>query len=188
MANNCYNFINTESEELKEWFNKYLVEKYSELEFLTDLPVYTEEEKEAKKVYEVVGTKWIDVQDIEEDYIRFDSAWGPPTELLRRLSEKFQIDFDLEYSEIGCEIFGSISFSNGEITLETTYPNEFVFVTETSDFGDALEFLANDELDPEMQETFINDVETYYEDSNKLEGIIEQIKRVFDEGKHELED
>ena len=103
------------------------------------------------------GTKWapkIDDAGIEHDgkhaWMRFDSAWSPPSELVAKLSELFPtLQFVLWYSEDGMCFAGAESFYAGETVYYGYFPyddvkgwNESVEKEETLD---------HDELDEEWQ-------------------------------------
>ena len=75
------------------------------------------------------GTKWsADTNDgwdepqmvvgephLAASYINFDTAWGPPSELTEKMSEKYpSILFSLEYCEPGMSFCGEIEYENGE--------------------------------------------------------------------------
>lgn len=68
------------------------------------------------------GTKW-DVHDFyyNDGVFTFDTAWSPPTEFAQKLSEQYQINCRLEYSEPGWDVAGIIYFENGEVVEEERY-------------------------------------------------------------------
>jgi len=125
MANHCWNWVEFEKDETRNWINKHLVREYDKYHFLTELPLnLTEEEIKSQSVYDLIGTKWIDLNtEIEDCDNEFgcDSAWSPPVGMLQRLSEMFQDTIQIEFEEPGCQVFGCVKFINGETVEETWY-------------------------------------------------------------------
>ena len=69
------------------------------------------------------GTKW-DVPDKElgVDHtdrrvtLYFDTAWSPPLAWLEKVAETYpSLDFEIEYSESGCDFSGIAKYSGGEV-------------------------------------------------------------------------
>lgn len=124
MANHCSNFIYVHGEgkkvkKLHDWWKKYLIDKYSEIQYLSDLPIFTREEKKQRDPYVVVGTRWIDTHWIDVDVkngtcnIQCETAWSPCNELLRRLAEKFDVSVENQYEESGMDLYGEYK-ANGK--------------------------------------------------------------------------
>ena len=69
------------------------------------------------------GTKWdLDESDAKEVAVMlldcgmasFDTAWSPPLEAIRALSEMFpEVEFSLAYHEQGCAFYGIADFTEG---------------------------------------------------------------------------
>lgn len=77
------------------------------------------------------GTKWGDYYDelVEHNeyrtHIGFDSAWSPPREGLIEVSKKWpDLEFNIEYFEMGMGFAGGDKFVNGEHT-ELWYTEEY---------------------------------------------------------------
>lgn len=68
------------------------------------------------------GTKWSvvmddDIKDTMEqhDYFNCDTAWGPCTEFVRKVCEKYGVNGRIEYSEPGCDFAGIVEIDeNGD--------------------------------------------------------------------------
>jgi hypothetical protein len=79
---------------------------------------------------EFYGTKWncighlinyeLDAREIEQELVyEIDSAWAPPTEWLRKVSEKFKkLKFTLEYTEPGMGFKGIATAEKGIMEIE----------------------------------------------------------------------
>lgn len=116
MANNCSNYIiiSGEIENVKkatDFWRKELIEDYDKINYLSELSIMTEKEKEDVDPYACVGTKWIDnnyVDDSVPDQVTISciSAWSPPLPLLKRMAEVFDVTIECEYSEPGCDFGG----------------------------------------------------------------------------------
>lgn len=111
MANHCSNYIQItgSSENIKkvyDFWKKELIDEHD----ITDLSIFTPEEKEKGDVYESYGTKWIDTDnlDIDDDFISItcDTAWSPCNPLLKRIAKTFDVKCENEYNEPGCDFGG----------------------------------------------------------------------------------
>ena len=79
------------------------------------------------------GTKWgptesyVEMLDAERLVVSFDTAWGPPEPVIRRMGEKFpRMGFMLTYIESGMGFAGELAIIRGEVTLDKsrdTSPN-----------------------------------------------------------------
>ena len=79
------------------------------------------------------GTKW-DLADDEQkeaaeclldyDECSFDTAWSPPSEAIRALSEQTGASFRLAYYEPGMWFWGAESIEDGHIETESTSENK----------------------------------------------------------------
>jgi len=80
------------------------------------------------------GTKWNlckdsiyynRVEEMKKGYKRwclgFDTAWSPPTELIKALSKIFPCNITLKYKEEGCCFKGILKIKKGEVSKEETY-------------------------------------------------------------------
>lgn len=68
------------------------------------------------------GTKWFDFyMEKQTDgtlQLSGDSAWGPPTEWLLKLSDKFNVSIESEYDECGNDFAGYYNCENGIVTKD----------------------------------------------------------------------
>ena len=67
---------------------------------------------------------WNPIQFIDESdthlHLVFDTAWAPPTEYVRRLSEQLpNVRFEMAYSEQGMAFAGTVVIQNGQVQSET---------------------------------------------------------------------
>jgi len=76
-------------------------------------------------VYDEFGSKWLDIHDIDmsDEHLEFSSssAWSPVSEFFLKLSKVYNLKFESEYEECGCDFGGFFSGSNGEATDDRTY-------------------------------------------------------------------
>ena len=76
-------------------------------------------------VYDQFGSKWLDIHDIDmsDKHLEFSasSAWSPVSEFFLKLSKVYNLKFESEYEECGCDFGGFFSGSNGEATDDRTY-------------------------------------------------------------------
>ena len=78
---------------------------------------------------EYYGTKWdfkvaeCDTNTLEPTLIDFSvsTAWSPPEPFCKRLSEKYNVDVEISFSEPGCNFAGRSQYSNGEVIEDVTY-------------------------------------------------------------------
>lgn len=52
---------------------------------------------------------------VEDDYVNFETKWGPPTNTIMYLLNKYNVDAEFEYQESGMQIYGKIIKKNGII-------------------------------------------------------------------------
>lgn len=85
--------------------------------------------EEELDVYEEFGSRYLMVQDMDlVDYgddstltISGYSAWSPTSKLFLRISEVYDLSFDSEYSESGCDFGGFFSGNRGKVTDDREY-------------------------------------------------------------------
>lgn len=119
MANNCWNYAvlsgdKAALDEIQERFSKYNDFNYfihfGDYVLKKETPTNTEE-------YYLYGTKWwdfnIDERTDNTMTISGDSAWSPPLELLRQISEVYDVEIEGEYSESGCDFGGFFYCEDG---------------------------------------------------------------------------
>jgi len=76
------------------------------------------------------GTKWntdepsFGSDENRYDYLayNFDTAWSPPVEFIEKLSGMYpSLTFKMTFEEGGCEIYGEVTYENGECTDQKEY-------------------------------------------------------------------
>lgn len=109
----------------------YPAEEPEEVDFkCSNLVPYPDDDTNLVEFY---GTKWdctgellseeTDARKVDGELLYLiDSAWSPPLEWLRRVSEKFRkLRFDLKYVEHGMQFYGQAEAHNGDMY---DYPGE----------------------------------------------------------------
>ena len=80
---------------------------------------------EPKDTYDEFGSKWYDPCDIDFDgesiTIAGSSAWSPVSQFFLKLSKVYQVEFESEYEEAGCDFGGYFAGKNGEVIDDRTY-------------------------------------------------------------------
>ena len=88
------------------------------------------------------GTKWntsANTTDANDDWteVYFDTAWSPPIEALRALSEDSpDIHFELHYFELGCFFAGSVQFDGDVFSESESDPIQMALEQFGWDFSD----------------------------------------------------
>lgn len=134
------------------------------------------------------GTKW-DVNEVyfeiyEESTISFsfESAWSPPLEWARKLSDKFKVTVVVEYAEAGCNFGGKSVFENGdeEESTQYTYLNWLV-VDDISGASlmEEIEYIVSDMDKDEFEEYKQDIIESAEEELDST--LVETVKDVFKE-------
>ena len=119
MANYCWNYAvlsggKAALDEIQERFSKYNDFNYfihfGDYVLKKETPTNTEE-------YYLYGTKWWDFNVDERTDVTMtisgDSAWSPPLELLRQMSEVYNITIEGEYAESGMDFAGFFTCEDG---------------------------------------------------------------------------
>lgn len=115
---------------------------------------------------EYFGTKWDispneAINDIREKEITlsFASAWSPPINFCKLLSEKYKVNVSIFYSECGCNFAGKTTIVNGEIVNDEDYTYmEGLYNLSNEEFWHELEYHIEYALDEEQSaEEFISD-------------------------------
>ena len=85
----------------------------------------SEPPEEPTDVYDDFGSKWYEIQEIEFDgegiTITGTSAWSPVSQFFLKLSEVYELHFDSEFEESGCDFGGFFAGNNGKVTDDRTY-------------------------------------------------------------------
>ena len=131
------------------------------------------------------GTKWwdYDVMDAfgepEEGVLEIvgDSAWSPPSELMRLLSLHHDVEIRLQYEEPGEDFAGWTTFVNGVANDECYTYAEFKWINDKDSFREYVEDYA------EMQDPFEEFKEYVLDDfENELNsGELEMIRKWYEE-------
>lgn len=113
------------------------------------------------------GTKWdldeTEAKETAESLLlsgncTFDTAWSPPSEAIRVLSELTGASFSLAYFEPGCWFWGAEDITDGyiqdEVTCDETQEQLHEFLVQYMDYSteDAAEAVGWDEEDEEEEE------------------------------------
>ena len=134
MANNCYNWAHIEgSKENLDLLQARLKEaKASDdalyyVSFHQVLGLLIAES--TSDVYDDFGTRWFTAEwDRDSDTsatLTGDSAWSPPSEFFRKLSEVYSLTIESDYEEAGCDFGGYYNCSNGNVTRDESYSYNF---------------------------------------------------------------
>lgn len=165
MANNCSNSIQiTGSKEnvkkVYDFWTDELKDNYDKINYLTDLSIFTPEEKEKKDVYESTGTKWIETgwMEINDDWmsVQCDTAWSPCNPLLKRIAQHFDVKCENEYSEPGCDFGGKYD------------------CTKDSESDDCLSYLKY--VGKYEDERLCPELDYFVEDDNLTQSILDEVK------------
>lgn len=203
MPNYCTNTLILEGthEELNKFYleNKLIDKKnndYSYLSFQKSVPQPENENDWYNWHIENWGTKWDTCEcecdqvesvyeELDSNFINltyhFDTAWGPPTNWLEKVSEKYKdIHFDLEYSEPGMDFWGKKEYSNGtlEISEESglgehnwALVDEDILKNIISKYTSVINEDNLEELSEEIYEEYVNE-DQYLEN---IQGFIENL-------------
>jgi hypothetical protein len=191
MANNCFNWTSIKGDksvldvlEAKfKTFNHHNPIPFSEFcdSFFTDQRI--EKSIEPYLADYSYGTKWwnFDVCRDADNYlcVQGDSAWSPPSEFLRRLSEHYAVEISNEYEEPGMDFGGFTNYKYGEEDDNCYSYNEWRYMNNPDGFSSDIEWAT------ELYETFEEYKESVLDSFvNRLsEKEINEIKEEFNEYK-----
>jgi hypothetical protein len=141
MANNCWNYVTISGDKnvldkIQEKFSKY-----DDFNYFTEfgdsvlnkkmLDDYSNLNHEEWYMY---GTKWwdFDVERSDDNTLIYsgDSAWSPPLELMRVITDVYPVSINGEYSESGCDFGGFFSCEDGNLSDETMTYREYQLETD----------------------------------------------------------
>jgi len=137
MANDCWNSVSITGDlgTLEK-----LMEKFNSLEngFLHTGNYYTMFEGDDYKDHDF-DSKRLDCSSVEiyEGKIVFDgdSAWTPPLEFYRLLSEEWGVTVDVTYDERGMDFAGHSVFNQGELEIEEEFTYwEYLYLKDNDNF------------------------------------------------------
>ncbi len=128
MPNWCENKLKiTGNEEELNTFKKQAVKKASvdgDSEVLYFYNFFVENEGEVNRDWQEnhFGVKWgcsfsVLTEDSDNKLAyTFGTPWNPPIEFIKHISTMFRsLTFELEYTEVGCQLSGALKMKNGEI-------------------------------------------------------------------------
>lgn len=142
MANHCWNWAHIEgSKENLDLLEAKLKEATSETRHLwyqTFYHVIGQPVPDPETdTYDDFGTKWFDAEwERDSDTsatLTGDSAWSPPSQFFRKLSEVYGLTIESEYEESGCDFGGYYDCSNGEVTRDECYSYNFFRLMQDKD-------------------------------------------------------
>lgn len=122
MANHCWNNVTIEGKpevlaKLEVLFNDYENHDYMISWGNTFFPNMENKPADTSD-YLFYGTRWWDFtcEMISDTTLQIsgDSAWGPPEELIRMISEQYQVECEITFSESGCDFAGKRIWQNGD--------------------------------------------------------------------------
>lgn len=119
MANYCWNYAVISGDkavldEIQERFSKY-----DDFNYFTHFGDYVLKKETPTNIeeYYLYGTKWweFDVNERTDSTLTIsgDSAWSPPLELLRQISEVYNVEIEGEYAESGMGFAGFFTCEDG---------------------------------------------------------------------------
>lgn len=128
MANHCWNWVLIEGDNDTLDLLENRMKDYEKFNNLTDWTnhILGEErfDKEKHSPYDVVGSRWWDVdwdemdRDNQSMTIQGDSAWGPVTHLMELLAKEFKLNILLEFDECGMDFGGYCKYGPNGIIEE----------------------------------------------------------------------
>jgi hypothetical protein len=141
MANHCWNLITISGSDIRiKKLKKFLESNETE-------DIYNQmTEKYGSNDY---GSRWFESNfDLSIDgyvYINGSSAWSPPTELSRLISEKFKVNVKHEYSEQDNDFAGFDEFQEGELVggIQMGYRE---YLTHTKEYDELFQSYYLDEV------------------------------------------
>lgn len=143
MANHCWNWVGFEGDKATlEKLHRDIKDGLNQSDgYLTKLANYLFNENNTDEdilsLYDAYGTKWwdIDLNDLDGELLAVggSSAWSPPTEFVRRITEKYKLKAVIEFEEGGCDFGGTETYIDGEIVEQTTMSyNEWTYFNDNS--------------------------------------------------------
>lgn len=192
MANNCSNYIQITGskknvKKVYDFWKKELVDEYNKINYLTELSIFTPEEKEKRDVYECTGTKWINTDnlDIDDDFISItcDTAWSPCNPLLKRIAQTFDVNCENEYNEPGCDFGGKYDCTKDSESDDCLSYLQYIGKYEGDRLGCELDYFVEDDnltkdILEEVKEYLTNDEYNEYLHKIKEETSNEQTKTI----------
>lgn len=183
MANHCWNWVCFEGDKdaLTKLKNKVeestkTTEYFNEQAEIVLGKSYLEENT---SIYDVYGTRWWEIDNIEESedgcslIVSGSSAWSPPCEYVRLISELYGLNATIEFEEMGNDFGGREVYESGEVTsAESMTYSEWIY---NEDAGYAVE-------------RFLEDLEDNLEFYKTSRDLLKEIEHMSDEHKKEVLD
>lgn len=123
MSNHCWNNVTITGNPVKIAKLEVLFNTYSDYEYLAEWAnsfFPNVENLPSKENYETYGTRWWEVtcELLNHNTLQIsgDSAWSPPEEFIKMISEHYNVFCTLDFSESGNDFAGSYEFDDGEKT------------------------------------------------------------------------
>lgn len=122
MANHCWNNVTIEGKpdvlaKLEVLFNDYENHDYM-VDWCNTFFPNMENKPSDKSDHLFYGTRWWEFtcEMISDTTLQIsgDSAWGPPEELIQLISEHYQVECEITFSESGMDFAGKRTYQNGE--------------------------------------------------------------------------
>lgn len=106
MANWCYNYLTFKGDNYEKGMQLFevLYQEQDQLGGEGILPVWI---KESRRCF-------FDIL-VDSDMVYFLTKWSPPIEEMERIGEELDVDFELEYIELGNALYGVLIRRRGEI-------------------------------------------------------------------------
>lgn len=130
MANHCWNWASIEgSKENLDRFEAALISAKGDTGHLWYESYFTALSSplpsKTGDAYADFGTRWFDAEfeRVSETSANLSgsSAWSPPLEFFRRVSEVYDLSVTAEYEESGCDFGGFYECTNGEVHRDDCY-------------------------------------------------------------------
>ena len=151
MANHCWNNVTIEGKpdvlaKLEVLFDDYENHDYM-VDWCNTFFPNMENKPADTSNYLFYGTRWWEFtcEMISDTTLQIsgDSAWGPPEELIQLISEHYQVECEITFSESGCDFAGKRTWQNGECIdrLDQTYSQAFIDAMSVKPKSDEMEAL-----------------------------------------------
>lgn len=149
MANYCFNWVSIlgKKDVLDLLQTKFATYESHEGTFSDWCDTFFTDKREKKddvfdEIYDY-GTKWwnfeLERRQDTELMISGDSAWSPPQEFLRRLSEEYAVVIRGEYEEAGCDFGGYADYEKGDMQDYCFTYREWMYINNNESFFYRLE-------------------------------------------------
>jgi hypothetical protein len=194
MPNYCYNWvtISGEKELLDELQSKFNAYKENESMYFNQFCDSFFPDREDSDDFYSYGTKWWNYDVSRESdndlLLNGDSAWAPPMEFLRKLSEQYAVVIRGEYEESGMDFGGYAIYEDGVIDDHEFSYREWSYMNNEEQFFNELEFDAEyydafNQFKAKVLDSFQNKLS-----DNQIAEVREEFQRQQDELKKRIND